>query len=266
MDMSMELAQKKIIVTGGSGRLGQALKKVFPEALFPTHDEMDITDREAVLRYFSKWSLHTLTVIHAAAATGVKRCEENREWAWKTNVIGTRNIANALKRSLYKNLSGTYDKQLIYVSTACVFHGDDKGYYTEESLPYPKNFYALTKLLGEFEALRLPYSLILRTNFVADKPWEHPKAFCDRSGTYLFAIDVAKAIKEVIGTNGVVHIVGDKEFTMFELAQYLSPDVKPCTMLEMHMPYLTRNMTLDTVRWKKYQISLKGRKRIAPPT
>lgn len=256
----------KVIVTGGSGRLGQAMKKVFPEALFPTHKEMDITNREAVFKYFNQWSLQTIEVIHCAAATGVKRCEENKDWAWNTNVLGTRNIVNACLRHYGREIYGypIPDVKFVYVSTACVFHGDDKGYYTENSLPYPKNFYALTKLLGEFEAVRIPNSLIVRTNFVADKPWEHPKAFCDRWGTYLFARDVAKGIKEVLDINmdGIVHIVGDKEFTMLELAQYLSPDVGPCTMPEMHMPYLTRNMTLDTVRWKKYKISLKGRKRM----
>ena len=41
-----------------------------------------------------------------------------------------------------------------YISTACVFDGHDEM-YNEESIPYPENFYALTKLLGEYEVKKL---------------------------------------------------------------------------------------------------------------
>jgi dTDP-4-dehydrorhamnose reductase len=136
----------------------------------------------------------------------------------------------------------------VYISTACVFHGD-RGGYREDDLPYPKNFYGLTKLVGERAACRLPSHLIIRTNFVARGPWPHPGAFVDRFGTYLYADQVAKAVSDVIERRltGVVHIAGDRRMSMFELATLTTPSVRPLSVREMPIP-LTVDMTLTSVR------------------
>ena len=122
----------------------------------------------------------------------------------------------------------------------------------------PSNTHALTKLLGEFAVKKLSKHLIIRTNFVAKEKWKYPKAFTDRYGTYLFAQDVASGIKSVVENQlqGVIHIVGDSKISMFELAKKLSPDVGPMTLKEYDGPPLTIDMSLDTVRWKKYNLSL----------
>lgn len=83
------------------------------------------------------------------------------------------------------------DGKFIYVSTACVFDGHSEM-YSEESIPYPENFYSLTKLLGEYVVNRLSNSLIIRTNFVGRQKWPYSKAFADRFGTYLFQIKLLK--------------------------------------------------------------------------
>jgi dTDP-4-dehydrorhamnose reductase len=129
--------------------------------------------------------------------------------------------------------------------------------YNESSIPYPENFYALTKLLGEQEVKRLSNHLIIRTNFTARKKWPYPKAFSDRFGTYLFAEDVADGIKEVLNSdiNGIVHIVGDKKISMFELAKITTLEIEPMTINDYSGPKLTMDMSLDTKRWKKYKIS-----------
>jgi len=129
--------------------------------------------------------------------------------------------------------------------------------YTEKSIPYPENFYSLTKLLGEFEVNRLPNATIIRTNFVPRKPWPYEKAFTDRFGTYLFADQVAKGVYDVIQENltGIVHIVGDKKMSVFELAQLTTPDIEPMIIQDYSGPKLTMDMSLDTVRWKKYKIN-----------
>jgi len=174
---------------------------------------------------------------------------QNQSLAWKTNVEGTRNLVDAVLDSKHKIL-------FIYVSTACVFDGH-KEMYKESSIPYPENFYALTKLVGEHEVRRLQEYLIVRTNFAAKEKWRYPKAFTDRFGTYLFANDVAKGIADVQKENlrGIVHIVGDKKMSVYELAKITTPDVKPMTIKEYSGPRLTMDMSLDTERWKKYKIS-----------
>ena len=98
--------------------------------------------------------------------------------------------------------------------------------------------------------------MVIRTNFTGRKKWPYPKAFTDGFGTYLFSDHVAKGIKEVIEDNldGIVHIVGEKRISMFELAKYTTADIEPITMDEYSGPDLTIDMSLDTKRWKKYDL------------
>jgi dTDP-4-dehydrorhamnose reductase len=92
---------------------------------------------------------------------------------------------------------------------------------------------------------------------VAKEKWRFPKAFVDRFGTYLFAEDAARGIRDVLEAKlqGIVHICGDKKLSMFELARMTTPDVQPMTLKEYTGPRLTIDMTLGTVRWRKYKIS-----------
>ena len=48
----MEVFKK--IITGSSGALGSELKKKFPNALTPNHNDLDITNREKVIDFFKK--------------------------------------------------------------------------------------------------------------------------------------------------------------------------------------------------------------------
>ena len=239
-----------IIVTGGSGKLGKEILKIFPNAIAPTHQDLDIAERKAVIGFIrtSKPSL----VIHTATMVNVRLCEQYKKRAWKTNVMGTENLIDAL-------LQLKPDVYCIYLSTACVFYGD-RGFYKENDVPYPKNFYGFTKLMGEFVVKKMPKHLIIRTNFVAKEKWPYPKAFTDRFGTYLFADDVARALKEIVelGLTGILHLAGDKKLSMYELAKITTPDILPMTLTEYLGPPLTIDMTLDTIKWKKYQISSTG--------
>lgn len=237
----------EILITGGQGKLGTELKKMFLGALTPTRRELNIIKKNEVFQYIKKNKPEI--IIHTAALTNVTQCEDNIKLAWKTNVNGTENLIEAC-------LKYNPNVYFIYISTACVFYGD-KGMYKEDDIPNPKNFYAITKLIGEFITKKMGNYLIVRTNFVAKEKWMYPKAFEDRFGTYLFAQDVALGIKDVVGDklNGIVHIVGDKRMSMFELAKITTEDILPMTLKEYSGPPLTIDMTLDTGRWKKYNIS-----------
>jgi dTDP-4-dehydrorhamnose reductase len=236
----------KILITGGTGKLGKSLIKAFPESMAPTRKEFDITKKETVFEYIKKNKPDI--IIHAAALVDIRLCEADKKMAWKTNVIGTKNIIDAIKNFSHQTF-------FVYLSTACVFSGES-GNYTEESIPNPKNFYSLTKLLGEIETKSLEKYLIIRTNFVPREKWKYPKAFTDRFGTYLFSDDVAMALKDVIKRKieGIVHICGNRKMSMFQLAKITTPDIKPITLREYSGPHVTKNMTLNTIRWKKYKI------------
>jgi len=236
----------KSLITGGSGILGTELKKFFPDSLFPSHSELDITNHEMVFDYFSKNEFDS--IIHTAAMTSIRQCESEKKLSWDTNVVGTKNLVDAATKF-------NPNSKFSYVSTACVFDGH-VGMYKESSIPHPENFYALTKLIGEQFVKNLKNHIIIRTNFKGKQKWPYPKAFTDRFGTYLFADQVALGINDIIKENiqGVVHIVGKKKISMFELAQLTTPDIKPMTIDEYQGPPLTMDMSLDTERWKKYTL------------
>ena len=235
-----------LLLTGVTGTLGSELKKLFPEAISPPHSEFNICDKLKVDEFFK--NNHIDLVIHTAALTTVRGCEENKTLAAEINIEGTKNLVEGLFNS-------NPDGYFVYISTACVFDGRS-GMRNEDELPHPTNFYSSTKLLGEHEIKKLNKSLVVRTNFTGRKKWPYPKAFTDRFGTYLFSDQVAKGIKEVIEYNleGIVHIVGEKRISMFELAKYTTPDIQPMTINEYSGPNLTIDMSLDTKLWKKYNI------------
>ena len=236
-----------VLITGGTGSLGIELQKVFPENISPTHEELDVTNKKQVKKIFQQNKIDT--VIHTAAITKVRKCEEDKRSTWNVNVEGTKNLIDEI---IHLKL----DINFVYVSTACVFDGHSEM-YTEESIPYPENFYSLTKLLGEFEVNRLQNATIIRTNFVPRKTWPYEKAFTDRFGTYLFADQVANGINEIINDKltGIVHVVGDKKISIFELAKMTTPQIEPMTMKDYSGPPVTIDMSLDSKRWKKYKIS-----------
>lgn len=241
-----------LLITGGEGTLGKELVKLFPGSVHPSHTELDVGDAGPVDAFVRKAS--PTMVIHCAALTGVRECEDDRELAWRVNVGGTENLVRACE-------AFSRDCYFVFVSTACAFYGD-RGDYTESDLPYPKNYYALTKLLGE-AAVRhsgLKRWLVIRTNFVGREKWRYPKAFADRYGTYLFADDLARAIREVTDkeTTGVLHVVGDRRLSMFELARITTPDVQPMTLDSYRGPPLTIDMTLRSERIPPFKLTRTG--------
>ena len=235
-----------MLVTGGSGNLGRALRTVFPHGVFPSRNELDLLRKESVAAFIKTYK--PAVMLHAAAYTNVRAAEEERQLCWDTNVRGTEFLVEEL---LQQNLQCYF----VYMSTACVFYGD-RGMYAEDDIPRPKNFYGLTKLLGEYVARRIPSHLIIRTNFVAREHWPYPKAFVDRFGTYLYTDDVAHAINEVIAKqlSGIVHISGDRKLSMLELAHMTTPEVEPMSMQDVTLP-LTVDMTLTSSRLPLYRLT-----------
>jgi dTDP-4-dehydrorhamnose reductase len=236
----------KLCITGASGKLGTQLRKLFPDSLAPPHGELDITNAEATREYIVNGAFDT--VIHCAALTSIRYCEEHREETYNVNVNGTRNLAEALVASSAK------DRYFVYLSTACVFPGDSSDkYYSEDDVPYPKNLYSVTKLLGEYivnSFSKILKVLVIRTNFIERGDWPYPTAFSDRYATYLYSDQLGKAIKELVDKKmtGLVHICGNKRMSMYEFARLTDPKVKPMTLKDYSGPPLTVNMSLTSHR------------------
>lgn len=153
----------RILVTGGTGQLGsdviKELKNLYgdeAEILAPSRDFMNIENTRSIATIMAGFKPNV--VIHCAAYTNVDRAElKDNDECYLTNVIGTRNIADACK---------TIDAKLIYISSDYVFDGTKGKPYTINDTPAPTNFYGATKFFGEQAALRNHKTFIVRTSFV----------------------------------------------------------------------------------------------------
>jgi dTDP-4-dehydrorhamnose reductase len=104
---------------------------------FGTPIRFDVSDKVQVREVFHK--INPEVVVHSAAMTDVDKCETDKKLAWKINVAGTENVAEATEKT---------KAFLIFVSTDYVFNGK-KGRYDENDTPDPINYYGVTKLEAE---------------------------------------------------------------------------------------------------------------------
>ncbi len=87
------IGAEKILLTGGTGRLGTALQELLPGLIAPGREELDITDLTSVERALERYQPQV--VVHAAAYTDVARAETEKALCWKVNVGGTGSSSSA---------------------------------------------------------------------------------------------------------------------------------------------------------------------------
>lgn len=241
----------RILVTGAEGQLGCSIRRVAiglaDEYLFTDVAELDITDRQAVLRYVAENKVDV--IINCAAYTDVERAEEEEPKAHLLNATAVSFLADAAKAN---------DALLIHISTDYVFMGGCCSVLTEESYPQPINAYGRTKLAGE-EAIRASgcHHIILRTawlyseygrNFVKTMMRltlqnEEVRVVSDQIGTPTYAGDLAQAIVRIISERnfreGTYHYTNLGECSWWQFAKEIARlaghdkcNVKPCTTEE----------------------------------
>ena len=243
------MEENKILITWWTGRLWKACQKVFPNAIYPTRKDMDITNPEMIKSFLIEKK--PKYIIHLAALASIPACEEDKNLAWTINVEATRNLVEIAKEN--------WIEKFLYLQSACIFSWEDAP-YDENSIPNPKHYYGFTKIIAE-EIIK-SYNddkfktLIARTNFTT-MPWEYEKAFTDRFWTYLFAQWVAKWMKEFLENNKwnqIIHICWDRKISMYEYAPLGWSKVWKLTMQEYKWVCLTRDMSLKTKNWHSYKI------------
>jgi len=206
----------RILVTGGNGQLGSALKNILSkeDALFTDTDNMDITSKEQIKKIFSEFSPEVL--IHGAAYTNVDGCEENKDLAMSVNAQGTKNLAK---------MCTEFGVKTIYISTDYVFDGAKKSPYLTDDAPNPQSVYGFSKLEGENAVKDVQDWWILRTSWVygdgnnfvktmlrLSESMSEIKVVSDQLGRPTWAEDLARAIYDVVikGPNsGIYHVTGD---------------------------------------------------------
>lgn len=230
----------KILMTGGSGRLGTELQSLLPDIVAPSSKVLDIRDKVSINKAIDQHKPDIL--IHAAAYTDVSGAEKNLFDCWQRNVDGTQNVVNALKNS---------DVKLVYISTDYVFSGETGSYSEIDPLGPALNFYALTKLVAEQHVLGTNNSLTIRTSF-RPKVWSYPNAFSDMytSQDYvdIIAIEVGLLIRNIGSvTTNLIHIATDRK-SVFELASRRAPKVQKASKASVNvkLPY---DISLQCSKW-----------------
>jgi len=203
------------MVTGGSGRFGQILKKTNTrhKVLFPSKKELNILNVKKLEKFISKQKPNIL--IHLAGLSRPMDIHEKQiKKSIDLNIIGTANITKVCEK---------FNIKLIYFSTNYVYPGI-KGNYKETDPLLPVNNYAWSKLGGEASVQLYKNSLILRV-CMTEKPFVHNKAFANVKTSFLYHKDVAEILFKVLNKKGILNIGGKTRY-IYDFAKKDNPEVK----------------------------------------
>ena len=190
--------KKKIVVTGGSGRFAQSLKKIKSKYkfIYPSKNSLNITKVKSIKKFLQKERPES--VLHLAGLSRpMSLHDKDIKKSINLNIIGTANIVKACENLKIK---------LVYFSTSYVYPGK-KGNYKENDPLLPINNYAWSKLGGECAVQMYKNSLILRVS-MTEKPFVHKKAFVDAFTNFIYHEDLVKIFLKLINKKGIINIGG----------------------------------------------------------
>ena len=228
---------KKVVITGGSGRFGNELKKIRTnyKVFYPSKKSLDITNEKSVRNYLKKKRPKVL--IHMAGLSRpMVEHEKNILKSIGLNIIGTANIVRACSAMKIK---------LVYISTGYIYPGK-KGNYKESDPLMPWNNYGWSKLGGESSVQMYKNSLILRVN-ISQSPFIHKKAFQNVKINFLYQDEAAKIIFKLINKKGVINLGGNSK-SIYNFAKRTNPNVKKIYLKKKTYP---RNLTMNLNKLKK---------------
>ncbi len=238
----MDAKINRLLVVGGSGMVGSRFVELSSSKFQITSvDEktLDITDKNAVMKFFKKTNFDT--VINFSAYTNVDGAENplfvEIARIWNLNVKGALNLAEACKKN------GTF---YVHISTDFVFNGKDGPYDEDHFLPTDQEevgYYAWTKINAEFfvkevneiNTAIVRYSFPFRaTDYPLKEDWArkiivgyeenklHP-FFTDQTTSILFLDDLVAPLSKIIENkmSGIFHIASKNTGTPYEFASYL---------------------------------------------
>jgi len=207
--------KNKIVVTGGSGRFAQSLKKIKSKYnfIYPSKKELDITSLHSILKFLKKTKPHA--VLHLAGLSRpMKDHDKKIHKSIILNIIGTSNLVTECSKLKIK---------LVYFSTSYVYPGIN-GNYKENDPVLPWNNYAWSKLGGECAVQMYKNSLILRVCMTED-PFVHKKAFANVKLNFIFHEDLAKILVKILNQKGIINLGGPTK-NVYDFAKKHNPRVK----------------------------------------
>ena len=206
---------KKIIVTGGSGRFAQELKKVKSryKFFFRNKKQLNILSIKSIENNFSKFKPDC--ILHLAGLSRPMSIhDKDINKSIDLNIIGTSNLVKICNKKKIK---------IIFFSTGYLYPGT-KGNYTEKDPLLPWNNYGWSKLGAESAVQMYKNSLIIRA-CMTEKPFLHKSAFSNVRSNFIFHDNFAKIFIKIINKKGVINI-GGKSQTIFQFAKKYNKDVK----------------------------------------
>lgn len=194
------------------------------EVLGLTRHELDVTDREAVMRALR--AARPDVVVHLAAYTAVDRAEDDAAACYAVNEEGTASL------SIGAHEVGAH---LITISTDYVFDGTKGRAYVEGDPTNPLSVYGASKLAGEGRCagddtiVRTSWVMGVRGRNVAHviaeraASGENVRFVDDQRGTVTAASDLARALVTMVRERpgGLWHVANVGDATWFDVAAYI---------------------------------------------
>lgn len=210
-----------ILITGCNGQLGNEMQLLEKEDAANNYfntdvAELDITNVEAIEQFLAANNIDG--IVNCAAYTAVDKAEANEEFCTLLNAEAPGYLAHAIEKR------GGW---MIQISTDYVFDGTQHIPYQEDEDTCPNSVYGRTKLVGEFNVLKLcQQSMVIRTawlystfgnNFVKTMIRlgnERPElgVIADQIGTPTYARDLARIIMTAINKGiqpGIYHFTNE---------------------------------------------------------
>jgi len=224
----------RAIITGAAGLIGQYLVKTAPrwashwDVQGLTRADLELTDRANIERTWQ--SIKPTAVIHCAALSRTKDCEQHPEQARRINVEVTAHLAQ-----LSRNIP------FIFLSSGEVFDGKT-GWYGETDEPNPINVYGQTKLEAEQAVLKNPGHTAVRivltagTSETGDRSFVEEMCRTAKAGkdVTLYADEfrcplpagvIARAVWELVDRKqpGLYHLGGSERLSRWDIGETLLP-------------------------------------------
>jgi dTDP-4-dehydrorhamnose reductase len=228
--MTFTADRSSVLITGGDGQLAQDLVRRFTERGWevqaPSHTELDVADRAAVVAQLTERRVDV--VVNAAAWTDPNGCEADAQRAWAVHAMAVRHLAEACRAT---------GAHLCQISTDYVFDGTPGTSHTEWDLPAPVSVYGRSKLGGEHEVpdgatiVRTSRLLSRHGNNVARNVLRLAAASPDQQfrfdafhkGCVTFTTDLAVVIEALVAARlpGIYHATNRGVTTWYEFVRAL---------------------------------------------
>ena len=206
---------RNIVVTGGSGRFAQELKKIRCKYnfIFRSKKQLNILSISSIKKNIKNFRPDC--ILHLAGLSRPMSIHNrNIQRSIDLNIIGTANLVKACSE---KNI------KIIFFSTNYVYPGN-KGNYKEQDALLPWNNYGWSKLGAESAVQMYKNSLIIRA-CMTERPFTHKSAFQDVMSNFIFHDKFAEIFIKIIHEKGIIN-VGGKTQTIYNFAKKNNKNVR----------------------------------------